>query len=147
MAHIFHIATRSDWQQALETGSYTTSTRGRTLAEEGFIHASRREQVPGVHAAFYRDLDEELVLLTIDTSRLGDVEVRDEAVGDDTFPHIYGPLTPGAVVEVAPMNKRGGTDTFAMVMLKEMAKRMAIATVVMLAIAVVVTLASTWLGR
>ena len=28
---IFHIATLDDWKQAQETGTYTTSTYGRTL--------------------------------------------------------------------------------------------------------------------
>jgi hypothetical protein len=37
---IYHIATGSDWVQARADGEYTTSTRGRTLAEQGFIHAS-----------------------------------------------------------------------------------------------------------
>jgi uncharacterized protein (DUF952 family) len=41
---IFHIATLADWKQAAESGSYTTSTLGRTLAEEGFIHAARHDR-------------------------------------------------------------------------------------------------------
>ena len=35
---IYHIATAADWAQAQRDGQYATSTRGRTLAEEGFIH-------------------------------------------------------------------------------------------------------------
>ena len=38
---IFHIATAADWAEAQRTGSYTTSTRGRSLEQEGFVHASR----------------------------------------------------------------------------------------------------------
>ncbi|MCW2943826.1 MAG: hypothetical protein JWR24_543 [Actinoallomurus sp.] len=95
---IFHIAERPDWDAAREAGGpYEMSTRGRTLAEEGFIHASRdEEQVRTVQGAFYADLDD-LVLLTIDTDGL---DVRHEPVGDDVFPHIYGPVPLGAVVEV-----------------------------------------------
>ena len=44
MTRIFHIATVADWDEARRQGRYTTSTRGRTLAEEGFIHASRGDQ-------------------------------------------------------------------------------------------------------
>ena len=51
---IFHIATAADWRATLATGTYTTSTVGRSLAEEGFIHASRREQVQGVFDRYYR---------------------------------------------------------------------------------------------
>ena len=99
---IFHIATAADWAAAQEDGAYTTSTRGRTLADEGFLHASREEQVEGVRSAYYADVDEPLVLLTIETDLL-DVPWREDPVGDDTFPHIYGPLRPAAVVEVRPL--------------------------------------------
>ena len=101
--HIFHIATRADWDETLRTGTYTTSTVGRTLAEEGFIHASRREQVAGVLERYYRSLGQPLVLLTIDPSRLTDADVRIEPVGDDTYPHVYGPISRDAVVEVEPL--------------------------------------------
>jgi uncharacterized protein (DUF952 family) len=99
--HLFHIATLADWEETVRSGSYSTSTRGRTLAEEGFIHASRADQWQGVRAAFYADATEPLVLLEIDPGRL-DVPVVEEAVpgSDQTFPHIYGPLPATAVVSV-----------------------------------------------
>ena len=56
-ARIFHIATAADWSRTLETGAYTTSTVGRTLDEEGFIHASRRDQVQGVFDRYYAGLE------------------------------------------------------------------------------------------
>lgn len=104
---IFHIATAADWRRATETGTYTTSTIGRTLEEEGFIHASRRDQVQGVFDRYYRGAGEDLVLLTIDPARLAEAEVRVEAVGDDSYPHIYGPINRAAVVDVAPLDRRG----------------------------------------
>ena len=67
---IYHIALPEDWQEAQVSGIYTVSTRGRTLADEGFIHASdTAEQVEAVRQFVYDDLDE-LLLLTIDESRL-----------------------------------------------------------------------------
>ena len=66
---IYHIAEAADWEQAQRDGQYTMSTRGRTLAEEGFIHASTAAQVPLVAAAYYRDAPD-LVLLVIDTERV-----------------------------------------------------------------------------
>lgn len=104
---IFHIATAADWRRATETGAYTTSTIGRTLEEEGYIHASRRDQVQDVLDRYYRGADEHLVLLTIDPARLTDAEVRVEAVGDDSYPHVYGPINRTAVVDVAPLDRRG----------------------------------------
>jgi glutathione S-transferase len=102
---IFHIATLADWADAQATGSYTTSTRGVTLEQEGFIHASRDDQWPAVLAAFYADIAEPLVLLEIETELLA-VPVVDEAPAPgvpETFPHIYGPLDPAAVVAVRPL--------------------------------------------
>ena len=102
---IFHIATRADWEAAQESGAYTTSTRGVTLEEEGFVHASRAEQWEGVRAAFYADVTEPLVLLEVDTDLLG-VPVVEEppAPGvEETFPHVYGAIAPRAVVAVTPL--------------------------------------------
>ena len=98
---IHHIALESDWQQAQESGAYATSTLGRSLDDEGFIHASRPEQVQRVSDAFYGGVPEPLVLLTIDTDRLAS-PWREDPVGDDTFPHIYGPLNPDAVIAERP---------------------------------------------
>ncbi|MCO5986447.1 DUF952 domain-containing protein [Actinoallomurus spadix] len=102
-APIFHIAERADWEAARDAGRpYDVSTRGRTLAEEGFIHASRDdEQVRKVRRAFYADLDD-LVLLVIDPAGL---DVRHEPVGDDVFPHVYGPIPLEAVIEVRALPK------------------------------------------
>jgi uncharacterized protein (DUF952 family) len=102
---IYHLATRADWDEAQERGEYTTSTRGLTLAEEGFIHASRADQWEGVRERFYDDVREPLVLLEIDTDLLG-VPVVEEAPAPDveeTFPHVYGPIRPAAVVGVRPL--------------------------------------------
>ncbi|WP_216849406.1 DUF952 domain-containing protein [Pimelobacter simplex] len=94
MATIFHLALASEWAAAQQTGAYTTSTLGRTLADEGFIHASRADQWTGVRDRFYADVTEPLVLLHIDTDLL-DVPVVDEPAAPgmtETFPHIYGRL-------------------------------------------------------
>ncbi len=97
---IYHLATVADWDRAQREGSYTTSTRGLSLEEEGFIHASRADQWEGVRERFYADVDEPLVLLEIDTDLLG-VPLVEEAPApgvEETFPHIYGALDPAAVV-------------------------------------------------
>ena len=137
---IFHIATDADWRRTLDSGTYTTSTVGRSLAEEGFIRASRRDQVQGVFDRYYRTLGERLVLLTIDPARLTDADVRVEAVGDDTYPHVYGPINRTAVVDVVPLDRRGGTETVTSLWIKGMAVRMGIALAVMVLVAAVVLL-------
>ncbi len=121
---IFHIALRSEWEAAKKSGAYTTSTRGRTLAEEGFIHASRGDQWQGVHTAFYADVTEPLVLLVIDTDRLTSPLVEEVPADGvtETFPHIYGPLNADAVTQAVPLDEHGNapTESFSSIFLGEM---------------------------
>jgi uncharacterized protein (DUF952 family) len=101
---IFHIALPEDWADAQKTGYYTVSTRGVSLAEQGFIHAGEdMDQVEFVRSLAYADVPS-LLLLTIDESKL-DAPVKREAVAavGRTFPHIYGPLPVTAVVQVRPL--------------------------------------------
>ena len=102
---IFHIATAADWAAAQESGVYTTSTIGMTLEQEGFLHASREDQWEAVHEHHYSGVTEPLVLLEIDTDLLDVpwVEELPEPEAAETFPHIYGPLSPDAVVAVTPL--------------------------------------------
>ncbi|MFJ3864259.1 DUF952 domain-containing protein [Streptomyces nigra] len=101
--YILHLTERSLWETARERGAYEISTRGRTLQEEGFIHCSTRAQLPKVAAFLYGTYDgpDDLVVLVVDPERL-DVPLRYEAVepGGEEFPHVYGPLPVGAVVDV-----------------------------------------------
>jgi aldose 1-epimerase len=97
---VFHLAEADAWAHALRTGEYGRSTLGRTLDDQGFVHCSSAAQVAGVLGRFYADHDGDLVLLTLDPARLASPlvwEVGDPATGEE-FPHLYGPITPDAVV-------------------------------------------------
>jgi uncharacterized protein (DUF952 family) len=109
VSRIYHIAVRADWERALTDGVYTRSSVDKTLAEEGFIHASQESQVARTANKYYRDVPGDLVLLVIDPGRL-DAEVRYEDVpgAELPFPHIYGPLNVGAVLAAVPLAP--GTD-------------------------------------
>ena len=98
---IYHIALPGDWMAAQAEGAYTVSTRGRTLADEGFIHAGDTlEQVEAVRQFAYSDL-EDLLLLEIDESKVDSPIVRETPPGgDQEFPHIYGPWPLSAVTGV-----------------------------------------------
>jgi uncharacterized protein (DUF952 family) len=111
---IYHIATRADWDRAQRDGEYITSTVGRTLAEEGFIHASGPSQVNGVANRYYRGISDELVVLVIDTERVrADIRYEDVPGADAPFPHIYGPLNADAVLATRPLSAGpDGTFTF-----------------------------------
>jgi len=105
--HLFHIALATDWEAAQATGDYRVSTLGRSLADEGFLHASHAHQWRDVLAASYSDVEDPLVLLEIDPDRLQVPVVVEPppgaGPGAERFPHVYGPLPVDAVVAVTPL--------------------------------------------
>jgi uncharacterized protein (DUF952 family) len=101
---IYHIAIRADWEQARSDGVYTRSSVGKTLAEEGFIHASQASQVTRTANKYYRDVPGDLVVLVIDTGLLrAEVRYEDVPGAELPFPHIYGPLNVDAVLAAKPL--------------------------------------------
>ncbi len=102
VSRLYHVTAAADWATAVQAGEYRLSTRGKTLAEVGFIHASHAHQVVRVADAFYRGLPG-LVLLVIDPAAVR-AEIREEpAPGTgERFPHIYGPLNADAVLAALP---------------------------------------------
>lgn len=102
---IFHIAHAADWRDALAAGQYAVSTRGATLSQVGFIHASHAHQVEATGAAFYADDPEPLCVLEIDTDAAiaAGVDLIEEDGGEgEFFPHIYGAIDPAWVTHVWP---------------------------------------------
>jgi uncharacterized protein (DUF952 family) len=104
---IFHVALRQDWDAAQQAGRYEMSSRGVTLAEEGFIHASTHEQLPGTVERYYGDLDPaELLVLEIDPDACeaaGSAVKWEHVPGARApFPHVFGPVPVTAVTAVHP---------------------------------------------
>ncbi|MCP9838322.1 DUF952 domain-containing protein [Cyanobium sp. N.Huapi 1H5] len=99
---IYHLALAEEWQEAKARGVYERSTRGRSLQEVGFIHASGSHQVEATYGRFYADAPE-VLLLTIDPRRLG-APLRWEPAPEsgECFPHIHGPLPLEAVLAAEP---------------------------------------------
>lgn len=104
---IYHIASRTDWADAVAAGEYRISTRGRTVEQEGFIHASTAGQVAGVANAYYADVPvEDLLVLVIDPERLTAPLRYDPVPGAaEPFPHIYGPLNLDAVTGTVELRR------------------------------------------
>ena len=71
LSDLFHVALLADWEAAQQAGDYRVSTIGRSLEEEGFLHASFAHQWQGVLDAYYAGVDEPLVLLEVDPDLLG----------------------------------------------------------------------------
>ena len=113
---IFHIAHVSDWQDALESGSYRVSTRDAMIHEVGYIHASRdRDQVSRVAMFVYSDDPLPLCVLELDESAISaaGVTIRFEDGGDgEDFPHVYGALDPRWVTAVLRARFEEGTFVY-----------------------------------
>lgn len=98
---LYHLALAEEWREARQRGVYSRSTRGRSLAEVGFVHACWSHQVEPTWRRFYGDAPE-LRLLVIDPARLeaAGVAVREEPApgSGERFPHLFGPVPIEAVL-------------------------------------------------
>ena len=80
----------------MAAGSYEPAS----LRRQGFIHCSTPDQVVAVANALFRG-QRNLVVLCINTDTVGhEVKYENLEGGQKLFPHVYGPLTPDAVVQV-----------------------------------------------
>jgi haloacid dehalogenase superfamily, subfamily IA, variant 3 with third motif having DD or ED len=83
---VYHLATRSHWEQAVSQGRYPWSSRDADYLAEGFVHCSFAGQLAGTRARFYGDLtDDDLVLLRLDPDGL-------PVVVEDGYPHLFAEL-------------------------------------------------------
>ena len=93
---IFHICKRSEWEAAVVTGVYSGSSQDLS---DGYIHFSTQDQIIE-SAAKHRAGQGDLVLVTVDASRLGEALTWESARNQDLFPHLYGHLDLSAVLRV-----------------------------------------------
>jgi len=93
---IYHITTHKEWNEAMKTGQLVAAS----LALEGFIHCSTKEQVDGVLNRYFKGKTD-LVKLTIDADNLTNRLQYDLApsIGQE-FPHVYGSINLSAVMIV-----------------------------------------------
>jgi len=98
---IHHLASLEDWDQRT-SDQYEPAG----LADEGFIHLCTPEQLSGVVERYYQGR-RDLMLLTVESDRLGDDLVWEDLTGsEERFPHVYGSLPLAAVVSAAPFEQR-----------------------------------------
>ncbi|MDZ7773904.1 MAG: DUF952 domain-containing protein [Balneolaceae bacterium] len=93
---IFHLVSEKEWKERQERGTY----RPPSLQEAGFVHCSAGRQLEEVANRLYPG-ERKMLLLVIDVASL-EPEVRyeeGEEGGDELFPHVYGPLNTGAVID------------------------------------------------
>ncbi|MCX7898621.1 MAG: DUF952 domain-containing protein [Methylocystis sp.] len=102
MTLIYKIVSAPEWRAAEAAGVF----RGSAIdLADGYIHfssAAQVEETTAKHFAGQRDL----LLVIVDSGRLGDALKWEVSRGGDLFPHLYAPLALDAVTRVAPLPLR-----------------------------------------
>jgi uncharacterized protein (DUF952 family) len=88
---VLHVATPAEWAEARRTGTVAPPS----LATQGFVHCSTRDQLPATLARHFAGAGE-LVLLVLDEDALGDLRWEESRPGE-RYPHVYNPIPIAAV--------------------------------------------------
>jgi len=96
---IYHMCSAEAWDEAKRVGIYRGSDDDR---RDGFLHFSTGEQI-AESARRHRAGQAGLVLIAIESTRLGDRLKWEPARGGQLFPHLYGPLDPAEVASIRPL--------------------------------------------
>ena len=96
---IYHMCPAEAWEAAVAAGRYDGTEGDR---RDGFIHFSTEAQLPE-SARRHRAGQAGLLLIAVESARLGDRLRWEPARGGQLFPHLYGPLSPGEAVSVTPL--------------------------------------------
>jgi len=105
MSLIFKLLPAAEWQAALAAGVFAGSA---VDLADGYIHFSTADQAPETARRYFAGLTD-ILLVAVETDRLGEALVWEPSRGGDLFPHLYGPLDPGLAVWVrpAPLDDQG----------------------------------------
>jgi uncharacterized protein (DUF952 family) len=101
--NIYLLSSQAEYQHSLNEGSLTRDS----LSDEGFIHATPRNQLTRLANKYYKDKVQPLILVVDKTLILP--EVKWEPATGGLYPHIYGPLNMNAVttIEEISLNEDG----------------------------------------
>ncbi|QND51870.1 DUF952 domain-containing protein [Phyllobacterium sp. 628] len=93
---IYKIAPRSLWQTAEATGIFDGAPIDHA---DGYIHFSTATQAVETAAKHFAGQDD-LLLIAVETDKLGEALKYEVSRGGDLFPHLYASLPVGAVLWV-----------------------------------------------
>ena len=96
---IYKICRADEWRDAERAGLFLGAAIDHT---DGFIHFSTAGQVAETAAKHFASVDD-LVLVAAKTAALGPALRWEPSRGGALFPHLYGALTPDAVLWVKPL--------------------------------------------
>lgn len=96
---IYKICPEAHWRAAEMDGVF----RGAAIdLADGYIHFSTAEQAVETAAKHFAG-EKDLLLVQVDTARLGDHLKWEPSRGGALFPHLYGELSVTAVTDVQPL--------------------------------------------
>ena len=96
---IYHMCPAEAWQAAMRIGEYRGTADD---LRDGFIHFSTADQV-AESARRHRAGQAGLLLIAVESARLGDRLKWEASRGGALFPHLYGPLDPAEIARVEPL--------------------------------------------
>ena len=96
---IYHMCPGETWQEAVRAGTYRGTADD---LRDGFIHFSTAEQI-AESARRHRAGQAGLVLIAVESARLGDLLKWETSRGGALFPHLYGAVDPAEVASVRPL--------------------------------------------
>ncbi len=99
MTLIYKICPAAMWRQAEADGTF----RGSPVdLADGFIHFSTAEQAKETAAKHFAGQDD-LLLVALDSEKLGPALKWEPSRGGALFPHLYAPLDPKIAISVVPL--------------------------------------------
>ncbi len=102
MSTIYKICPASAWREAERQGVFRGSADD---LRDGFIHFSAASQVAGTVAKHFAG-QTGLFLIAVDVDALGPALKWERSRDDELFPHLYGELDMGAVINILDLRAR-----------------------------------------
>jgi uncharacterized protein (DUF952 family) len=103
VSDLLHITTPAAWAAAQDAGEVVADS----LAAEGFVHCSTRDQLAGTLARHFAGAGE-LVLLVLDPDAVAADLRWEESRPGERYPHVYAPIPVTAVVAVETITAPSG---------------------------------------
>ena len=96
---IYHIVTPETWERYKNEPFY----EAESLAIEGFIHCSYRNQLPEVLDRYYKNAGR-VFILHLNPQLLTSELVAEASTNNEIYPHVYGRINSQAIVGVEERN-------------------------------------------